>query len=147
MADFTPIDLSIIDNNGNTLFSASVPFNAGMTARNVLEQAFIGAQTAATPDPVDYTLEFFGYSENPQYPGFLGYEIDSLAGLPGNAQFYWELLIGGVMSQTGADTTFPAPGASVTWQYVAIGPALQAASPRAELLHGRREARRASRAS
>lgn len=147
MADFTPIDLAVIDNNGTTLFSASVPFSTGMTARNVLEQGYIAAQTPTNIDPIDFTLEFFGYSENPQYPGFLGYEIDSMGGLPGNAQFYWELLIGGVMSQTGADTTYPAPGASVTWQYVAIGTPLAAASPRAELLHARRQDRRAARSA
>src|SRR5580693_5908353 len=141
MNDFSPIALSVVDEKGAVLFQFSVPFGFGMTARQVLEQAFVLGQTAAKPDPFVYTLQFFGYSESAQFPGYLGYEIESIGGLMNNSQFFWDLLIDGVSSSSGADTTFPNPGGTITWQYTAIPAPPAVIATRSDVLHSRRAAR------
>jgi Domain of unknown function (DUF4430) len=142
MAGFSPIVLRVIDAKGTVLFEYSVPFSFGMTARQVLEQAFVLGQTAAQPDPFVYSLQFFGYSESVQFPGYLGYEIESIGGPTNSSQFFWDLLIDGVPSSSGADTTYPNPGATVTWQYTAVPAPPAAIATRSDVLHSRRAARR-----
>jgi|SRR5271166_908769 len=117
---FSPITLRAIDNNNKQLFEYSVPFSLGITARQVLEHAFVLGQTPGNVDPFVYTLEYFGYSESTQFPGYLGYEIESIAGLANSKQLFWDLLVDGVSSSSGADTTYPNPGSTVLWQYSAI---------------------------
>src|SRR5271155_405096 len=108
MPSFSPITLRAIDSNNSQLFEYVVPFRIGITARQVLEEAFALNQTSATPDPFVFTLEYFGYSESAPFPGYLGYEIESIAGLANIAgKFYWDLLVNGVPSSSGADTTYP----------------------------------------
>jgi hypothetical protein len=141
MSDFAPITLRAIDNNNTQLFQYSVPFQLKISAREVLEHAFILAQTSPNPDPFIYTLQYFGYSESPQFPGYLGYEIESIGSLSNNSQFFWDLLVDGVSSSSGADTTYPNPGATVLWQYtpIPVGPA--ALSKRATVIQSRRAGR------
>jgi hypothetical protein len=120
MSGFAPILLQVIDNHGSHLFEHSVPFTFEINARQVMEQAFVLTQTPGKPDPLLFTVEYFGYSESAQFPGYLGYAIISIANLASNNQFFWDLMINNVSSQTGADTTFPAPGSTVTWRYTPI---------------------------
>lgn len=141
MSDFAPIKLQIIDNNEQCLFEQVVPFRFEINARQVMEFAFVLAQTSTTPDPLLFTVEYFGYSESSQFPGYLGYEIMSIANLPNNDQFYWDLLVNNVSSSTGADTTFPAPGATVRWRYTPVPGAQAAVTPRARAVLARRTAR------
>ena len=120
-----PITLRAIDNDNNKLFEYLVPFSLGITARQVMEQAFVQEQTPSNPDPFLFALEYYGYSDMAGYPGYLGYEIASIKDLPNNAEYYWDLLLNDIAATTGADTTFPNPGSTVTWRYTAIaaGPA------------------------
>ncbi len=120
MSAYRPITVRAVDNQSRQLFEYAVPFSLEVSARQLLEQAFVLGQTASTADPFLFTLEYYGYSESAQYPGYLGYEVESIAGLSNGAQYYWELLVNGVSSASGADTTYPNPGATVTWQYTAI---------------------------
>jgi hypothetical protein len=141
MAGFNPITLRAVDNTNKQLFEYSVPFTSEITALQVMEQAFVLAQTHTTSDPFLFTLEYYGYSQSVPYPGYLGYEVESIAGLPSNSQFYWELLVNGVASSSGANTTYPNPGSTVTWQYTAIPSAPANLSRRAELVQKRHAGR------
>jgi hypothetical protein len=141
MSDFSPITVSAVDNQNNQLFAYTVPFRFEMTAREALESAFMLAQTSAQPDPFVFTLEYFGYSESQQFPGYLGYEIESIGQFANTAAFYWDLLIDGVSSSHGADTTFPGPGSTVTWQYTAVPSPSSAVSQRASTVQSRRAQR------
>ena len=116
MSSYAPIILRIVDENGKELFSQSVPFEWEIDVKQLMERAFILAQSAATPDPFLYTLEYYGYSEVAKFPGYLGYEIESICGKSNTQKFYWELLIDGVPSQEGADSMQPQPGSTVVWQ-------------------------------
>ena len=141
-----PVDLSIIDADGGAIFSCSVPFERGMSGRGVLEQAFVESQSATKADPFAVTFAFYGYSQSAQYPGYLGYEVESFGGdsknmLPTNDQFYWELFIDGQVATVGADLTRPNPGGSIRWTYVAVD-ASPGPSPRAALHAQRRAASR-----
>jgi hypothetical protein len=127
MSGFASIKLLVVDNHGAPLFEHAVPFTFELNARQVMEQAFVLAQTAGKPDPLLFTVEYFGYSESAQFPGYLGYEIVSIANLPNNAQFFWDLLIDNVSSAAGADTTFPGPGSTVTWRYTPVPTSPEAA--------------------
>jgi hypothetical protein len=72
MADYSPITLRAVDDKQNVLFEYVVPFEFGITAKQLLERAFVLAQTGAKADPFVYTIEYFGYSESAQFPGYLG---------------------------------------------------------------------------
>ena len=138
---FSPIKLRVVDNNEKQLFEYSVPFYPGITARQVLEQAFVLGQTPGNFDPFVYTLEYFGYSEAAQFPGYLGYEVESIGGLANNKQFFWDLLVNDVSSFNGADTTYPNPGATVLWRYTAIPVTPDMLSSRATVIQSRRAVR------
>lgn len=139
MAAYPPITLRAIDDKGNVLFEYEVPFEFGINAKQLLERAFVLAQRPAKADPFLYTVEYYGYSQSPQFPGYLGYEIESIANLPGNSSFYWDLILDGVSSTTGADTTYPNPGGTIVWQYTPV-PA-QPATQRSAVIQSRRTAR------
>lgn len=139
MNGYAPITVQANDNNNNTLFQIAVPFEFEINARQLLERAFVNAQTPDNPDPFLYTIEYFGYSESSQFPGYLGYEVESIAGLPNNDSFFWDLMVNGISSQSGADTTFPNPGATVLWQYTSTTPAKLSA--RTSAIKNRRRAR------
>src|SRR5580700_11930267 len=143
MPNHAPIILQIIDETGQPIHKdLSVPFCIGMSVKQIMEHAFILAQTSNMPDPFLYTIEYYGYSEVAQFPGYLGYEIESIGTAasmkPNNHLYYWELLINGLPSQAGADTTFPGPGSTVRWEYTTIPSNSAALSPRAKVVHSRR---------
>lgn len=147
---FLPVTVRAVDNNGKQLFQYSVPFQFNMNARQALETAFAIAQSVANPDPFVFTLEYFGYSEYAQYAGYLGYEIESIGVngdvLANNTQFFWELLLNGIESPSGADTTHPLPGSTVAWRYTAMPASLSALGGRAKAVFERRSVRAQSRA-
>lgn len=149
----TDIAIQAIDNNGNTIFSYSVPFVLGASVRQVMENAFVLNQMPPPDtDPFLYTLEYYGYSEDPQLPGYLGYEIEGIGNtttgiLPNNDQYYWELLINNQSSNTGADTTYPGPGSAVLWRYVAMPSNPQGLNARTMVIHARRAGRASARKS
>jgi hypothetical protein len=142
MTNFAPITVTAIDDQGTVLFDYVVPFALGISARQALEVAFCLNQTAAKPDPFTFTLEYFGYSEAAQFPGFLGYEVESIGGFANSSTAYWELKVNGQVANTGADTTYPNPGGTVRWVFTPITPAPAAApSPRAAVILARRRNR------
>ncbi len=142
MADYAPFTLRIVDDQGKELFSQSVPFEAELDVRGVMERAFVLSQTAAAPDPFFYDLQYFGYSESAQFPGYLGYEVESICGKANNQQFFWALSINGTLSQEGADSMQPGPGSTVLWTYTPIPASPQQLPARTREVHARR-ARRA----
>lgn len=147
MAAGSPINLTIANvmvPGGQLLFQQTVPFTQGMTVRNVMEQAFLMSQSAATPDPFEYTVTYYGQSQSGF--GFLGYEVESLCHLPNNAQNFWELFVNGVASQTGEDTTYPPAGSNVNWSYTAITAHPAKAKTRVHEVHSRRMERHSKRA-
>jgi Domain of unknown function (DUF4430) len=141
-----PITLQVIDEKGNKLVNASVPFSIGINVQQIMDLAFVMAQSAQSPDPFLYTVEYYGYSQNPQFPVYLGYEIESIglnqSGMkPTNGQFYWALTVNGQPSQTGADSTFPPPGSTIIWTYTPISPTPPNLPLRTKEIHLRRAAR------
>jgi hypothetical protein len=149
----TDITIQAIDGSGNSIFTYSVPFVMGMSVKQVMESAFAHNQLPPPDaDPFLYTTEYYGYSEDPQFPGYLGYEIEGIGNktigvLPTNDQYYWDLSINNQDSKTGAETAYPAPGSKVLWRYVAIPANPRELTPRAQVIHSRRAARAATRKS
>lgn len=140
MPNPTEMLLIIVSSGGTPLVEQSVAYTSSMTARGVLEGGFLAMQSPANPDPFEITIKYYGESESTSFPGFLGYEIESLCNLPATAQQYWELLINGTPSQTGADTTIPPPGSTVAWRYILASASSGNAETFAEDLHRRRQA-------
>jgi hypothetical protein len=143
----TDIAIQAIDDNGNSIFSYSVPFVMGISVKQVMETAFVFNQLPPPDtDPFLYTAEYYGYSEDPQFPGYLGYEIEGIGNktigiLPTNNQYYWNLSINNQDSKTGAETAYPVPGSTVLWKYVAIPANPQDLTARTRVIHSRRAAR------
>lgn len=68
------ITIAAYDDSNNQLFSYQVGFAFEINVQQLLQLAFVNAQSASQPDPFSYTLEYYGYSQSAQYPGYLGYE-------------------------------------------------------------------------
>jgi hypothetical protein len=145
MGDFAPITIRAVDQHDMELFSFSVPFAFEVSVKQILERAFILGQTPAKPDPFLYTLEYFGYSESLQFPGYLGYELERISGLSNDAQYFWSLWINDVASPSGAETTYPGPGSAVLWKYTPLPDNAHDQPGRSGVIHRRRAARRAKR--
>lgn len=138
MPEFEPVTLQVIDENGQTIVDVAVPFSFEIDVIQIMEKAFVLSQTGQNPDPFLYTVEYYGYSEAAQYPGYLGYEIESILGKPTNQQLYWALSVNGISSTTGADTTLPSPGSKVTWTYTPIPQNPANLTARTRVVHSRR---------
>jgi len=147
MSDFAPITLQVLNENGQELFAQSVPFEPEIDVRGVMERAFVLSQTSTQPDPLIYALQYYGYSEAVQFPGYLGYEVESIFSMPSNQQYYWALSINGVLSPEGADSMQPGPGSSVTWQYTPMPTDPQKLAARTRMIHSRRAGRREQKRS
>src|SRR6266851_3729456 len=147
MADYKPFTLKILDDKDQELFSQSVPFEPELDVRAIMERAFVLSQTVASPDPFLFDLHYYGYSEVAQFPGYLGYEVESIFGKPNNQQFYWALSIDGVLSPEGADSMQPGPGAAVLWTYTPVPATPQQLSARTREVHARRANRTALKGS
>ena len=145
MADYAPFTLRIVDEQGNELFSQSVPFEAELDVRAIMERAFVLTQTAGAPDPFFYDVQYFGYSESAQFPGYLGYEVESISGKANSQQYFWALSINGTLSPEGADSMQPGPGATVLWTYTPIPASPQQLPARTREIHVRRARRAAQR--
>jgi len=120
MADYAPITLRIVDEAGKEIFRQDVPFEWEIDVKQIMERAFVLTKTPANPDPLPYSVEYYGYSESDQFPGYLGYEVESIFGKVNNNRFFWALSINGVLSTEGADSMQPAPGSTVVWQFTPI---------------------------
>jgi hypothetical protein len=107
----------------------------------VLEAGFVLAQTPDNPDPFVFTTEYYGFSESAQYPGFLGYEIETIRTRANTSENYWDPLIDGVPSHHGADTTYPNPGGSITWRYVSVSSTADQSKSGAKVVKSRRTLR------
>jgi len=143
MSSYAPIILQVVDDKGQELFNQSVPFEMEIDVEQVMERAFVLAQTSAAPDPLQYTEQYYGYSKAAQFPGYLGYEVESIGKYPNNQQFYWALSINGVLSSEGADSIQPGPGSAVLWRYTPIPANPQELPARTRVIHSRRAARAA----
>ena len=144
MAGFPPITVQAVDENGNTMLDASVPFSYEMDVRAVMERAFVLKQAADNHDPFIYVLHYYGYSKDLKFPGFLGYELEEIGDKANNGKFYWKLLIDGQASLLGADTTLPHPGSTVRWEYTPISASAEELTGRVKAVHLRRSARLAT---
>ncbi|WP_423371054.1 DUF4430 domain-containing protein [Burkholderia sp. LMG 32019] len=147
MSDLNPIVIRAIDTrSGQQILEYTVPFSPKITVRQVLEQAFLIGQTPTSPDPFLFTFEYYGYSQSTQFPGYMGYELESINGDSYNGEYYWELQVDGVATQSGADTTFPNPGSTISWLYVSVPADSSRVSPRLTAIQ-KRHASRTRRAS
>jgi hypothetical protein len=57
MANYAPIALQVPDENGQELFSQSVPFELELDVREIMERAFVLSQTTTQPDPLIVTAQ------------------------------------------------------------------------------------------
>lgn len=141
MITYDPVTIEAIDDEGNSLFKYAVPFEMKISALQLMERAFVLVQQVSPkPDPFLYTVEYYGYSQSAQFPGYLGYEIESIGNLQNSDTGYWELLLNGQVSSTGADTTYPNPGGLILWKYLTIPAENEAASNRARMIQTRKSA-------
>jgi len=118
-----PIIIEAYDDDDNKIFSYAVDFDWEINVEQLLERAFAEQQSAENPDPFTYTVEYYGYSQSAAFPGYLGYELESINGFNTASDFYWSLSVNGQTSPSGIDTTFPNPGSTVTFRYTATGAA------------------------
>jgi hypothetical protein len=123
MKTLAGVTFKIQDERGKVIFTKDVPFEFEMNVIQLMERAFVLAQTVKTPDPFQYTLQYYGYSKTPGFPGYLGYEIEQVNGLPpvdAQSDYYWALWIDNQLCLEGAGTIRPDFGSTVSLRYTKI---------------------------
>lgn len=98
MADFALITRRAADNQNNRLSKVSVPFRPEINARQALEPAFILGQTPQSASLFAFAPQTYCGSGSQQFPGYPGYEIESIGGFAVNDQFDWQVTVDGVSS-------------------------------------------------
>jgi hypothetical protein len=133
-----PITIEAIDDKEQSLFVYSCPSSLRLNVQSILDQAFAGLQSAAKPDPFRFSISYFGYSKDPAYPGYLGYEIESINDCVTSANAYWSLSLNDQASDHGIDTTFPGPADKVMLRFVTVGAAASGRNIREKSIIARR---------
>lgn len=136
-----PIVLEVIDDSGNVLFREAVEFQLGMNVQDILERAFVEKQ-AASPDPLPFTVQYYGYSTNASVPGYLGYEVENFfSKYPTDPTHFWLFSINDQPSDHGIDTTYPGPGDRATFRYATTSAAARPRNAREQEVALRRRSR------
>jgi hypothetical protein len=113
-----PVALEALDSSGRPIFKFTVPGGLRKNVASILEHVFVEHQTQASPVPFRFRLEYFGFSKDASFSGHLGYELESIGELKSGPTAFWSMSINGRASDHGIDATYPAPGDTVTFQYV-----------------------------
>jgi hypothetical protein len=106
------LGITINVNNVQIATIDDIPFIQGMNVQQAMEAAYDMQHAPA----FGYSLRYYGSP--------LGYEVTELdglsqqAGADANTYLFWELLINGAFSQHGIDSTFPADGDQIEWNYI-----------------------------
>ena len=101
----------------NVLDPTPVSLQTEMTARELIEAAFVQLQTDANSDPFTLTIAYYGYDHYEGVTTYLGYFIVSIS--QGANKFvsdgsnYWELEINGAVSVDGMDSVLVEPNTDV----------------------------------
>jgi hypothetical protein len=118
---------------GTILDPQTVNLQSEISARELMEETYVQLQTAAAPDPFDYTLEYYGYSQAGF--GYLGYEIEDIDGNVNGANgSYWVFNVNGTAASVGIDSYMVQPNDAIELQYVNFG-AVQDKAVAARLQH------------
>jgi len=118
--DMKPVKIDAVDDKGHKLFSFRVELTSRLSVQSLLDKTFIEHQRPKRPDPFNFTVSYFGYSKNKKFPGYLGYEIDSIEDFKSSVSAYWSVSINSIPASHGIDTTFPGPGDTVTLRFIRI---------------------------
>jgi hypothetical protein len=130
----------------NILDPTSVPLATEMTARELIEAAFVQLQTDANPDPFTLTIAYYGYDHYNGVTTYLGYFIVSISQTTGqgtkkyasDANNYWQLFVNGNLSTDGMDSVLVEPGDQVELKWGPAGPAAKQPSARLQRVLARR---------
>jgi len=105
----------------NVLDPTPVSLQTEMTARELIEAAFVQLQTDANSDPFTLTIAYYGYDHYEGVTTYLGYFIVSIS--QGANKFvsdgnnYWELEINGAVSVDGMDSVLVEPNTDEVVQH------------------------------
>jgi hypothetical protein len=110
----------------NILDPTPINLQSEMTARELIEAAFVQLQTGATPDPFTITIAYYGYDYYNGVTTYLGYFIVSMSITQGTtkkvyasgADSYWELFVSDTMSQEGMDSVLVEPNDRIALRWI-----------------------------
>ena len=106
--------LTILDQNGNEIFSEVTALNEGQNVQQFMESA---VNLVANDQLLTFGAQYYGTFQ-PTPPGPLGYLINMINGFydAPDSGTYWEFIYDGEACMTGIDFVFPADGSTVVFQ-------------------------------
>jgi hypothetical protein len=125
----------------NILNATALNLQTEMTARELIEAAFVQLQTDQNPDPFKFTIDYFGYDHYQGITSYLGYFIVSINQYVTGANNYWDLYVNGNPSQVGMDSYLVQPNDQVALKWIAVGPGAQGVAAHVQRVHTRRQSR------
>jgi Domain of unknown function (DUF4430) len=125
-----------IDNSILAPLAISLP--AELTARELIEAAFIQLQTDAAPDPFKLTLTYYGYDHFQGVTTYLGYFIVSINQYVSDASHYWDLFVNGQTSPVGIDSYLVRANDQVQLKWITVPPPTPRSTERVHRVNARR---------
>jgi hypothetical protein len=104
----------------NVLTPQTISLQAELTARELVEAAFVQLQTDKNPDPFKFTIDYFGYDHFQGVTSYLGYFIVSIDSYVTNANNYWDLYVNGTASLVGMDSYLVQPNDKIELKWITI---------------------------
>ncbi len=125
----------------NILKATALNLQTEMTARELIEGAFVQLQTDQNPDPFKFTIDYFGYDHYQGVTSYLGYFIVSIDQYVTGANNYWDLYVNGNPSQVGLDSYLVQPNDQIELRWIAVGPEAQGVAAHVQRVQTRRQSR------
>ncbi len=126
----------------NILTPQTISLQAEVTARELVEAAFIQLQTDQNPDPFKFTIDYFGYDHYQGVTSYLGYFIVSINQFVIDTNNYWDLYVNGKPSQVGMDSYLVQPNDQIELKWITVSRNMVGVATRVQRVHARRAAKR-----
>lgn len=105
----------------NVLSAQTISLQAELNVRELIEAAFVQLQSPQTPDPFNFTIEYYGYDYYQGNTSYLGYFIESINQYVTNPNNFWDLYVNGSTSSVGMDSYLVQANDQIELKWVTSG--------------------------
>lgn len=123
----------------NVLSPQTIDLQSEVTARELIEAAFVQLQTDASPDPFKFTIDYFGYDHFQGVSSYLGYFIVSINQYASGLNNYWDLFVNNNPSPLGMDSYLVQPNDLIELKWMPSTAAAKGVGARIQAVRMRRE--------
>ena len=118
-----PITITVLDQNGASLFNGQLDYLPGCNLQGYLETLV----NTSVPGAFSFGLQYFGSFQNPAL-GYLVTMLKEKYDAPGSGT-YWSITYNKAVAQAGVDGLFPSPGSNIVFQQTTYNAAVHSTTP------------------